>query len=176
MWLLWASHKNSFVSEALIVIGDVHLSLFALTSLQTLLEIKIIVFYERSSLQSQVFFWNLTDWLDESLLCCCYTITHSRQKLFLVIGDVHLALFALRSLFVETLLEIKIIFFLTEYLVQKAKFLKKKWPIDMMSLYSVVVTHLVHVWSFLCHWRCLPGFICHEILINFVGRKILVFS
>ena len=32
-------------AEALIVIGDVHLSLFALTSLQTLLEMKIIVFY-----------------------------------------------------------------------------------------------------------------------------------
>ena len=55
MWLLWSSHMNSFVSEALIVIGNVHLSLFPLTSLQTLLEIKIIVFYERYSLQSQVF-------------------------------------------------------------------------------------------------------------------------
>ena len=43
-WLLWLSHKNLFASEALIVIGDVHLSLFALTSLQTLLEIKRIVF------------------------------------------------------------------------------------------------------------------------------------
>ena len=31
----YGSHNNSFTSEALIVIGDVHLSLFALTSLQT---------------------------------------------------------------------------------------------------------------------------------------------
>ena len=28
-WLLWLSHKNSVASEALIVLGDVHLSLFA---------------------------------------------------------------------------------------------------------------------------------------------------
>ena len=46
-WLLWLSHKNLFASEALIVIGDVHLSLFALTSLQTLLEMKIIVFFTK---------------------------------------------------------------------------------------------------------------------------------
>ena len=37
-WLLWLAHKNSIASEALIVIGDVHLSLFALTSLQTFLK------------------------------------------------------------------------------------------------------------------------------------------
>lgn len=37
-WLLWLAHKNSIASEALVVIGDVHLSLFALTSLQTFLK------------------------------------------------------------------------------------------------------------------------------------------
>ena len=33
-WLLWLSHNNSFVSKAFLVIGDVHLVLFTLRSLQ----------------------------------------------------------------------------------------------------------------------------------------------
>ena len=55
--------------------------LFALTFLQTLLEIKRIVFYWRSCLESQVFL-NLIDWHDGSSQCCCHTVTRSRLKHF----------------------------------------------------------------------------------------------
>ena len=53
--------------------------------------------------ENQVFLKNLTDWHDEYPQCCCHTITRSRLKLFIFIGDVYLALFAMRSL--KTLLE-----------------------------------------------------------------------
>ena len=54
----------------------------------------------------------------------------------MVIGDVHLALFALKSLY--TLLEIKRIVFYERYRLKSQVFFKKIWPIDMLSLYSVV--------------------------------------
>ena len=41
------SHNNLFASKAFLVIGDVHLALFALRSLKTLLEIKLIVFFTK---------------------------------------------------------------------------------------------------------------------------------
>ena len=41
-------------------------------------KIQRTVFYGRSCLQSQVFFSNLTDWLNESLQCCCHTCLLSR--------------------------------------------------------------------------------------------------
>ena len=70
--------------------------LFALTFLQTLLEIKRIVFYWRSCLESQVFFKSdrLTWWVFTVLL------SHSNSfasKAFLIIGDVHIASFALQT-------------------------------------------------------------------------------
>ena len=61
--------------------------------------------------------------------------------------------------------------FLLKILSRKPSFLKKIWLIDMMSLYSVVVTRLlIHIWSFYSHWWYSPCFICLEILINFVGN------
>ena len=60
--------------------------------------------------------------------------------------------------------------FLLKILSRKPSFLKIVWLTDMMSLYSIV-TQLVHIWSFYIHWWCLPCFIRHEILKNFVGRK-----
>ena len=60
--------------------------------------------------------------------------------------------------------------FLLKILSRKPSFLKIIWSTDMMSLYSIV-TQLVHAWSFYIHWWCLPCFIHHEILKNFVGRK-----
>ena len=42
VWLLWLSHENSFAS--LLVIGNIHLALFALTTLQPLLEMKRLFF------------------------------------------------------------------------------------------------------------------------------------
>ena len=46
MSLFWVllSHNNLFASEASIVIGDVYLALFAMRSLQTLLEEKKLFF------------------------------------------------------------------------------------------------------------------------------------
>ena len=60
--------------------------------------------------------------------------------------------------------------FLLKILSRKPSFLKIIWSTDMMSLYSIV-TQLVRAWSFYIHWWCLPCFIHHEILKNFVGRK-----
>ena len=47
--------------KACLVIGDVHLALFALKSLYTLLEINRIVFYKRPCLDGLAFFLNLTN-------------------------------------------------------------------------------------------------------------------
>ena len=60
--------------------------------------------------------------------------------------------------------------FLLKILSRKPSFLKIIWSTDMMSLYSIV-TQLIRAWSFYIHWWCLPCFIRHEILKNFVGRK-----
>ena len=67
-------------------------------------------------------------------------------------------------------LRIEELCFLLKILTRKPSFLKIIWSTDMMSLYSIV-TQLVRAWSFYIHWWCLPCFIRHEILKNFVGRK-----
>ena len=58
-WLLWLSHKNSIASEALIVIGSVQLSLFALTSLQTLLKKKKELFFTKDLVYKAKFFFQI---------------------------------------------------------------------------------------------------------------------
>ena len=75
------SHNNSFASKAFLVIGNVHLALFALRSSQTLLEIKRIVFLLKILSRKPSFFKKI--WLIDimSLQCCCHTITCSHLKL-----------------------------------------------------------------------------------------------
>ena len=100
---------------------------------------KELFFYTQGScLQSQVFFFsNLTDWLDESLQCCCRTITHLRLKLFWSLV-MFILLYSPWDPYKLCKKYKEFFFFLAEDLVQKAKFLKKIWPIDMTSLYSYV--------------------------------------
>ena len=43
-WLLWLSHNNLFAPKAFLVIGDIHLALFALKSLKTKLFLHKISF------------------------------------------------------------------------------------------------------------------------------------
>ena len=138
------SHNNSFASKAFLVVGDVHPALFALAFLKNLLEINRIVFYQRSCLESQVFF--LTNWHDESLQCCCLTITRSHLKLFW-----SLAMFTLlySPWHPYKLCREKNCFFNWRSCPESQVFFKKIWPIDMRSLCSVVVTqYLGRVWAF----------------------------
>ena len=69
------SHNNSLASEA-----DNNFAALQ-QAIATFLQIKRNAFYKRSYLESQVFLKNLTDCHDESLQCCCHTITRSRLKL-----------------------------------------------------------------------------------------------
>ena len=89
------------------------------------------------STKPSLFFSNLTDWLDESLQCCCRTITHLRLKLFWSLV-MFILLYSPWDPYKLCKKRKEFFFFLAEDLVQKAKFLKKIWPIDLTSLYSYV--------------------------------------
>ena len=69
-----------------------------------MLKIKIIGFSRDLSIKPSFFLKNLIDWHDEFPQCCCHTIIISfESEAFTFIGDVYIALFAMRSL--KTLLE-----------------------------------------------------------------------
>ena len=81
MWLLWLSHENSFAS--LLVIGNIHLALFALTTLQPLLKMKRlfslkILLRKPRFIKSKRKSDRLTWWVFK---CCCHKITCSRLRL-----------------------------------------------------------------------------------------------
>ena len=72
----------------------------------------------------------------------------------------------------------KELFFYWRLCPESQVFLKKKPDRLKWWDFSALLSHnnyLVGVWSFLGYWRYLPGFIRHEILINFAGRKKLIF-
>jgi len=105
---------------------------------------------------------NLTNW-HESSHCCCHTITRSRLQSFSVIGNVYLTLFDLKS--PKTLQGIKIIVSLLKILSWKPSFSKKSDRLTQV-FFTLLLSHNNSLASsrFFSQWRCLPYFICLEIL------------
>ena len=75
------------------------------------------------------------------------------------------------------MLEIKRIVFYWRFCPESQVFKKNltDWHDKTLECCCRHTLNLVRVWSFLSHWRYLPRFIRHEILINFVERKKVFF-